>query len=127
MGIPKASRNPTCSRGHQIGALLLVVLTALITRIIDRAFPPSAPSNFSSTYLRSAPTEQNEDPYGSRLSLKIYVYEDHEIEGLRELMRGRDGTISPDSCLKGQWGTQVMRSWMRHYFLLFLLSLFYHP
>ena len=81
------------------------MLTALITRIIDRAFPPSVPSNFRSTYLRSAPTEQNEDPYGSPLSLKIYVSEDHEIEGLRELMRGRDGTISPDSCLKGRWGT----------------------
>ena len=45
-------------------------------------------------------------------------------------MRGRDGTISPDYCLKGRWETQVIRSWMRnnyhlYYFLLFLLSLLF--
>lgn len=45
--------------------------------------------------------------YGSQLSLKIYVYDEHEIDGLKDLMYGRDGKISVDSCLKGQWGTQV--------------------
>ncbi|TKY45597.1 arabinosyltransferase ARAD1 [Spatholobus suberectus] len=43
----------------------------------------------------------------SQLSLKIYVYEPDEINGLEELMRGRDGKISEEACLKGQWGTQV--------------------
>ncbi|KAI3853580.1 hypothetical protein MKW98_025097 [Papaver atlanticum] len=45
--------------------------------------------------------------FGNQLSLKIYVYEENEIGGLKELMYGRDGQITVDSCLKGQWGTQV--------------------
>ncbi|KAI3779236.1 hypothetical protein L2E82_08858 [Cichorium intybus] len=42
----------------------------------------------------------------SVLLLKIYVYDENEIDGLRQLLYGRDGKISADSCLKGQWGTQ---------------------
>lgn len=45
--------------------------------------------------------------YGSRLSLKIYVYDENEIDGLKELMYGRDGKVSAENCVKGQWGTQV--------------------
>ncbi|KAI3933787.1 hypothetical protein MKW92_038029 [Papaver armeniacum] len=44
---------------------------------------------------------------GNQLSLKIYVYEENEIDGLKELMYGRDGQITVDSCFKGQGGTQV--------------------
>jgi hypothetical protein len=35
------------------------------------------------------------------------VYDESEIDGLRELMRGRDSQIMPQACVKGQWGTQV--------------------
>lgn len=45
--------------------------------------------------------------YGSHLSLKIYVYDEKEIDGLKDLLYGRDGTISTNACLKGQWGSQV--------------------
>lgn len=45
--------------------------------------------------------------YGSHLSLKMYVYEEDEIEGLRALMYGRDREISAADCIRGQWGTQV--------------------
>ncbi|XP_078433390.1 exostosin family protein isoform X2 [Wolffia australiana] len=121
-GQHKGSRSTSglqCSRGQQVGALLLVILTSLVTRIVDRAVNPSTPSNFPSFHLSSSPDQRYADPFaghglnwpdrgfGSRLSIKIYVYDDQEIHGLSELMRGRDGTISPDSCAKGQWGTQV--------------------
>lgn len=45
--------------------------------------------------------------YGTHLSLKIYVYDEHEIDDLKLLLYGRDGKISADACVKGQWGTQV--------------------
>lgn len=45
--------------------------------------------------------------YGSHLCIKIYVYEEWEIDGLKELLYGRDHSITADSCAKGQWGTQV--------------------
>ena len=45
--------------------------------------------------------------YGTSLDLRIYVYEDWEVPGLKELQRGRDHNIDPRSCAKGQWGTQV--------------------
>lgn len=45
--------------------------------------------------------------FGTHLSLKIYVYEENEIEGLKLLLHGRDGKISSEACIKGQWGTQV--------------------
>lgn len=45
--------------------------------------------------------------FGSYLNLKIYVYDEDEIDGLKELLYGRDGKISGDACVKGQWGTQV--------------------
>ncbi|OIV95829.1 hypothetical protein TanjilG_06805 [Lupinus angustifolius] len=40
-----------------------------------------------------------------QLSVKVYVYDTEEIDGLKELMYGRDGKITEDACLKGQWGT----------------------
>lgn len=48
-----------------------------------------------------------EQGYGTFLRLRIYVYEEREINGLKELQSGRDHNIHPDSCAKGQWGTQV--------------------
>ncbi|PKA56652.1 putative glucuronosyltransferase [Apostasia shenzhenica] len=101
-----------CGRAHQIGALALVVATFLLTRALDRLyFAPAAssPSVSPAAALvdRSGSLSWPHRGYGSVLSLKIYVYEESEVEGLRELMRGRHGKISAESCAKGQWGTQV--------------------
>lgn len=99
----------TFSRTHQIAAVTLVIITFLLTRAYDRLACDS--SSYSSSSLRFT-----EDPrstswpdrgFGSSLDLKIYVYGEDEIVGLRELMRGRDGKITADVCVKGQWGTQV--------------------
>ncbi|KAG6509373.1 hypothetical protein ZIOFF_027360 [Zingiber officinale] len=103
-----------CGRSHKIGAIVLVVATFLVTRALDRLscdFP--SPSSAASPALfdrSSGYLSWPERSYGSRLDLKIYVYEEQEIDGLRELMRGRDGRIPPDACLKGQWGTQLAKS-----------------
>lgn len=45
--------------------------------------------------------------FGTHLDLKVYVYGEDEIEGIKVLLYGRDGKIEQRSCLKGQWGTQV--------------------
>ncbi|XP_010911715.1 probable glucuronoxylan glucuronosyltransferase F8H isoform X2 [Elaeis guineensis] len=105
---------PLFTRAHQIGALALVVVTFLLTRAFDRlSCPLSSPAplaaghSAASLFDRAGAFSWPERGYGSRLDLKIYVYEEREVDGLRELMRGRDGNISPQACLKGQWGTQV--------------------
>lgn len=98
---------PLCTRFHQIGALCLIATTFFLTRLLDhhtRPFPsPSIHAVEDATFPPSWPDRG----YGSRLSLKIYVYQENEIDGLTDLIRGREGSISPDSCIKGQWGTQV--------------------
>ncbi|KAJ7530080.1 hypothetical protein O6H91_15G078200 [Diphasiastrum complanatum] len=45
--------------------------------------------------------------YGTYLSLRIYVYDVGEVEGLEELLKGRDHNIEYTDCIQGQWGTQV--------------------
>ncbi|XP_047341199.1 probable glucuronosyltransferase Os03g0107900 [Impatiens glandulifera] len=106
-----------CTRIHQIGALAIVVTTFFLTRFFDQSSFSSCNPNsadlsnqerrhavhFSETGSLSWP----ERGYGSDISLKVYVYDENEIDGLGVLMRGRDGKISADSCVKGQWGTQV--------------------
>ncbi|KAL5703786.1 hypothetical protein ACHQM5_022296 [Ranunculus cassubicifolius] len=112
---PFPSQTP-CTRIHQFGALAIIVTTFFITR----AFDQSNSQNFSSSIPVYRSQGRNliigdggrsiswpDRGYGSELSLKIYVYDENEIDGLKELMYGRDGTISADSCVKGQWGTQV--------------------
>ncbi|KAF8377114.1 hypothetical protein HHK36_030487 [Tetracentron sinense] len=109
-----ASHQSLCTRTHQIGALILISTTFFFTRIFDQSFNSC---NFSSNDARKSgdlffvnnggSVSWPERGYGFRLSLKIYVYDELEIDGLKELMYGRDGKISADSCLKGQWGTQV--------------------
>ncbi|URE20146.1 Exostosin family [Musa troglodytarum] len=98
-----------CGRVHQIGALGLIAATFLLTRAFDRLSYGGLASVASSAALfeRAGALFWPDRGYGSRLDLKIYVYEEKEIDGLRELIRGRDGRISPDACVKGQWGTQV--------------------
>ncbi|KAF5444628.1 hypothetical protein F2P56_033748, partial [Juglans regia] len=99
-----AHQTPVCTRTHQIGSLLLVFATFFLTRLLDRSFPPCP--NFSSD--RFPTTSQNhvgfsghggslswpDRGYGSHISLKIYVYDEDEIDGLKSLMYGRDGTIT---------------------------------
>ncbi|XP_038884262.1 probable glucuronosyltransferase Os04g0398600 [Benincasa hispida] len=106
---------PICTRSHQIGALLLVCTTFFLTRAIDRLLAPAADNAFNGFRQSHYALQSNDDGslswpdrgYGSHLSLKIYVYDESEIQGLKALMYGRDGKITAAACLKGQWGTQV--------------------
>ncbi|PKU83114.1 probable glucuronosyltransferase Os03g0107900 [Dendrobium catenatum] len=113
-----AHQNIVCGRAHQIGALALIAATFFLTRALDRLYDIPIPSHPSlSTVAGESPVgtlfqhpgflSWPNRGYGTSLSLKIYVYEESEVDGLRELMRGRDGKISAESCAKGQWGTQV--------------------
>ncbi|KAK9271187.1 hypothetical protein L1049_026777 [Liquidambar formosana] len=110
--------NPPCTRTHQIGALALIATTFFLTRLFDQSFSSCNTNTYSSD--DHVYTSQNlfrltnggsvswpDRGYGSLLALKIYVYDELEIDGLKALMYGRDGKISPDACVKGQWGTQV--------------------
>lgn len=100
-----------CNRMHQIGAFFLIIITVYITKLFDQS------SSLISQRLSSNPADAPlfsggslywpNRGYGSEISLKIYVYKETEIDGLTELMRGREGKIDLASCVKGQWGTQV--------------------
>ncbi|KAJ8771650.1 hypothetical protein K2173_026827 [Erythroxylum novogranatense] len=92
--------SPTCTRTHQIGALLLVAATFFLTTIFHHSF--CTPYHHLSHDTGSLYTT-----HPDLSPLKIYVYDEKEIDGLKELMSGRDRKISPTQCLKGQWGTQV--------------------
>lgn len=118
-GAPPHHNSP-CTRAHQIGALAVVLTTFFFTRLFDQSsLSSSCPNSFNVHQSYNSRDDVVRFPngdgsivwphrgYGSHLSLKIYVYDEHEIDGLKELMYGRDGKILPDSCLKGQWGTQV--------------------
>ncbi|OVA01995.1 Exostosin-like [Macleaya cordata] len=106
--------NPFCTRAHQIVALILIATTFFLTRTFDQSF---SSCNYTSNALKRSQDlffvnnggsiSWPDRGYGNYLSLKIYVYNEREIDGLKELMYGRDGKISADSCVKGQWGTQV--------------------
>ncbi|EEF36251.1 probable beta-1,4-xylosyltransferase IRX10 [Ricinus communis] len=98
-----------CSRTHQIGALLLIVSTFFLTRLVDQSFSTCTSYDVASQSQSHAQTLVHliNGGYGTHPSMKIYVYEEKEIDGLKELLRGRDGKISADTCVKGQWGTQV--------------------
>ncbi|GAV76651.1 Exostosin domain-containing protein [Cephalotus follicularis] len=87
---------PPCTRTHQIGALLLVISTFFLTRLLDQSLPATYPVNLD-----------RRTSFPGSLSLKIYVYYESEIDGLYSLLYGRDGNIDGNHCLKGQWGTQV--------------------
>jgi putative beta-1,4-xylosyltransferase IRX10 len=113
----------TCTRTHQIGALALVIVTFFLTRVFHQSF--SASLSVSNAAHYSAFETENDAVlqhsgglfawphrgFGTHLSLKIYVYDENEIEGLKLLLYGRDGKISPEACIKGQWGTQVGSLW----------------
>lgn len=114
---PAHHQAPLCTRIHQIGAILIVAATFFFTRLFDQSFPTCSPSSNPHFTSKSQSLVHVTDDgslswpqrgYGTYLSLKIYVYEEHEIDGLKELLRGREGKISADACVKGQWGTQVL-------------------
>uniref|UniRef100_A0A0D9W984 Exostosin GT47 domain-containing protein n=1 Tax=Leersia perrieri TaxID=77586 RepID=A0A0D9W984_9ORYZ len=90
---------PPCTRAHQAAALLLVAATFFLTRLLDRPLspPPCA---------AAAPYNTWPWPHRHR-DLRIYVYAEDEVDGLRALLRGRNGDVAAATCLKGQWGTQV--------------------
>lgn len=113
-----------CTRTHQIGALFLVVSTFFVTRLFDQWFSDSnsvTPAiDLRRTSSSAGITTDNgilrwpERGYGSHLSLKIYVYDENEIDGLKELLYGRDGSVKTTACLKGQWGSQVIHILWNH-------------
>ncbi|GLT51624.1 hypothetical protein SLA2020_250240 [Shorea laevis] len=104
-----------CTRTHQIGAIILVAASFFFTRLFDQSF---SLCNFNHNIAshkdivrvadgNGGELSWQERGYGPHLSLKIYVYDENEIDGLKALLFGRDGTITANACLKGQWGTQV--------------------
>lgn len=108
---PHHHNHTICTRTNQIAALALVVATFFLTRLFDHSLGPcssSYPNSFSDANQRNDPNDVVRfGGYGNLLNLKIYVYDEDEIEGLKLLMHGREGKISADACVKGQWGTQV--------------------
>ncbi|XP_004292559.1 PREDICTED: probable glucuronosyltransferase Os02g0520750 [Fragaria vesca subsp. vesca] len=111
-------QQPLCTRKHQIGALFLVAATVFFTKLLDSSLPCSS-SSFTADPLATTSRSSSvhvtnggdllwpQRGYGPVVDLKIYVYDEREIDGLKALMSGRDGAIDSSSCLKGQWGTQV--------------------
>ncbi|KAL9245105.1 hypothetical protein vseg_018793 [Gypsophila vaccaria] len=111
---PLHHQHHACTRTHQIGALALIAVTFFTTRFLftDRSLarPPLLHASGGDAAVRfdlDRAFAWPETGYGAHLRLKVYVYGEDEVDGLKELMYGRDRSISPDSCLKGQWGTQV--------------------
>lgn len=101
-----SNQHTPCTRTHQIAALALIAATFFLTRLFDHSLAPCSPRITS----LSAVNQQN-DVVSWPLyqpNLKIYVYEEDEIDGLKLLLYGREGKITADACVKGQWGTQVI-------------------
>ncbi|KAH7525190.1 hypothetical protein FEM48_Zijuj06G0198800 [Ziziphus jujuba var. spinosa] len=108
---------PPCTRNQRIASLLLVFAACFFfIRSLDRTFRRPCIPNFTTDLVRTSrlPFTDGGDlswpqrGYGVHLDLKIYVYEEDEVDGLKELMYGKDGnTITADTCSRGQWATQV--------------------
>ncbi|XP_015697732.1 probable glucuronosyltransferase Os03g0107900 [Oryza brachyantha] len=98
---------PSCTRAHQAAGLLLVAATFFLTRLLDRgplslslSAPPPRCAGAAALYSPWPQPQRQRD-------LRIYVYAEDEVDGLRALLRGRDDDVPAATCLKGQWGTQV--------------------
>ncbi|XP_021975117.1 protein FAR1-RELATED SEQUENCE 5-like [Helianthus annuus] len=107
---------------EEIGALALIAITFFTTRLLDQSLTPSTShfNQFQSDVVRfsgndDGPVRWPRRGYGDEIDLKIYVYDDNEIDGVKELLYGRDGKITPEACLKGQWGTQIDDSGLASY------------
>ncbi|KAI3935585.1 hypothetical protein MKW92_031828 [Papaver armeniacum] len=92
-----SNNHPVCTRTNQILALILITTTFFLTRIFNQC----CANNYSSFINKSSSQDlyfiNNGWPnrgFGNQLSLKIYVYEENELDGLKELMYGRDGQIT---------------------------------
>ncbi|GKV31057.1 hypothetical protein SLEP1_g39798 [Rubroshorea leprosula] len=104
-----------CSQTHWIGALILVFATHLFTRVLDYVPAPVNTIGFNQLGGSSEGGLQFESGfpawpqrgYGSHIDIKIYVYDENEIEGLKPLMYGKEGVIDVGICYQGQWGAQV--------------------
>ncbi|KAJ3681453.1 hypothetical protein LUZ60_015942 [Juncus effusus] len=92
-----SSSPPLTRRTALIAASVLILLTFFLTRLFFCA-PSSVPASSSKSRAGGIVLP---------IPLRVYVYDESEIDGLKELMRGRDGKIRDESCVKGQWGTQV--------------------
>lgn len=108
-----------------LGAAVLVILTYSCTRLVLEVPRQTCQCELNSQSLlpRGGRSVNGEDRsvvevlgqqlrwpergYGAHLRLQIYVYDVEEIQGLRELVSGRDHSIASSACAKGQWGTQV--------------------
>ncbi|GAB2224386.1 hypothetical protein Drorol1_Dr00005142 [Drosera rotundifolia] len=119
MGSPTTkSRHPSSLLRHHLRSILLVAATFILTHLLDRISTGSFPSYWCPFAARNHGSPESirfggdDEPRfwmrdGSGLDLRVYVYDEDEIEGLRGLLYGRDGRISAESCVKGQWGSQV--------------------
>uniref|UniRef100_A0A0E0DKF0 Exostosin GT47 domain-containing protein n=1 Tax=Oryza meridionalis TaxID=40149 RepID=A0A0E0DKF0_9ORYZ len=92
----RSSHQPLCTRAHQAAALLLAAATFFLTRLLDRSTLSAPPPPCAAPY----------SPWPHR-DLRIYVYAEDEVDGLRALLRGRNDDVTAATCIKGQWGTQV--------------------
>lgn len=105
-----------CTQTHWISALLLVFATHLVTRVLDQVPAPANTTGFNQPGRSSEGDLQfdggfpawPQKGYGSHIDIKIYVYDENEIEGLKPLMYGKEGVIDVGICYQGQWGTQVI-------------------
>lgn len=108
----------TCTPSSFVVALALILLTFTCTRLVDEALSPCdrrAVDHSTAKYTSYGTLNDVFGPrtswpvqgYGTELTLRIYIYEDWEARGLKELMSGRDHKIDANSCVNGQWGTQV--------------------
>ncbi|GAB2228565.1 hypothetical protein Droror1_Dr00022685 [Drosera rotundifolia] len=115
------SRHPSSLLRHHLRSILLVTVTFILTHLLVwisiGSFPsywcPFAARNHGSPELIQFGGDDESRFWmrdGSGLDLRVYVYDEDEIEGLRRLLYGnnsRDDRISTESCAKGQWGSQV--------------------
>lgn len=108
-----------CTNTHQVAALLLIVATLILTRLFDKGNNSQCSifNNLQQQYGSSRKISRfnggghlswPQRGYGSHLSLKIYVYDENEVEVLKPLMYGKEGNVDVDICYLGQWGTQVI-------------------
>ncbi|KAL8167606.1 hypothetical protein V2J09_009105 [Rumex salicifolius] len=106
----------SCNSAHLIVALVLVVTTSFLSRFLHHSFSPCSflqppfgvvSSDVTIGFHSDGSISWPERGFGSYLNLKIYVYDENEIDGLKALMYGCNGSITADDCVQGQWGTQV--------------------
>ncbi|KAL9251768.1 putative glucuronoxylan glucuronosyltransferase IRX7 [Drosera capensis] len=117
MGSPTTKfRHPSSLLRHHLRSILLVFTTFILTHLLDRIStgywcPFAARNHGSPEFIGFGGDDESrfwmDRRDGSGLDMRVYVYDEDEIVGLRGLLYGRDGRTLAESCVKGQWGTQV--------------------